>query len=150
MYKRQRDTKANVEEVDKTRIEDKRETKTKEDKKKQSSEYGRVRGVHMSRIRVELGFIRGRGLSSNHSGGDGGTPTGIRSEVKWMSGWEPNIGSKTRNAYMIQKVEGSRRNCQGSSYNYGRQTIKAGELGEQCNNLEGRRDSGNNTSKRSK
>jgi len=56
--------------------------------KKQSSEYGRVRGAHMSRVRVELGFIRGRGLSSNQSGDDGGTQTGIRSEVKWMSGWE--------------------------------------------------------------
>ena len=83
--------------------------------KKQSSEYGRVRGAHMSRVRVDLGFIRGRGLSSNHSGDDGGTQTGIRSEVKCMSGWEPNIGSKTRNANMIQKVEGSRRNCHGSS-----------------------------------
>jgi len=28
---------------------------------------------------------------------------------------KPNIGSKTRNANMIQKVEGSRRNCHGSS-----------------------------------
>ena len=52
--------------------------------------------------------------------------------------------------YMIQKVEGPRQNCNGSSYNYGRQTIKAGERSEQCNNLEGRRDGGNNTSKRSK
>ena len=61
---------------------------------------------------------------------DGGTQMGIRSEVQWMSGWEPNVGSKTRNANMIQKVEGPRRNCHGSSYNYGRQTIKAGELSE--------------------
>ena len=68
-----------------------------------------MRGDHMSRVRVDLGFIRGRGLSSNHSGDDGGTQTGIRSEVKCMSGWEPNIGSKARNANMIQKVEGSRR-----------------------------------------
>ena len=30
---------------------------------------------------------------------------GIRSEVQWMSGWEPpNVGSKTRNANMIKKV----------------------------------------------
>ena len=50
-----RDTKANVEEVDKTRIEGKRATKTKGEK--QSSEYGRVRGAHMSRVRVELGGI---------------------------------------------------------------------------------------------
>ena len=108
----QNDTKANVEVV-KTRIEDKGSPRPK--KKKQSSEYGRVRGAHMSRFRVELRGIRGRGRSSNHSGDDGGTQTGIRSEVQWMSGWEPNIGSKTRNANMIQKVEGSRRNGHGSS-----------------------------------
>ena len=96
-----------------------------------------MRGAHMSTVRVELGGIRGRGRSSNHSGDDGGTQTGIRSEVQWMSEWEPNVESKTRNANMIQKVEGPRRNCHGSSQNYGRHTIKAGELSEQCNNLEG-------------
>ena len=104
----------------------------------------------MSRVRVELGGIQGRGRSSNHSGDDGGTPTGIRSEVQWMLGWQPRVGSKTRNANMIQKAEGPRQNCHGSSYNYGRQTIKACERSEQRNNLEGRSDSGNNTSKRSK
>ena len=82
------------------------ETKTKGEKK-QSSEYGRVRGAHMSRVRVELGGIRMRGRSSNHSGDDGFTQTGIQSEVQWMSGWEPNVGSKTRNANMIQKGGGA-------------------------------------------
>ena len=52
-----RDTKANVEEVNKTRIEDKRETKTKGEKK-QSSEYGRVRGAHMSRVRAKPGHTK--------------------------------------------------------------------------------------------
>ena len=65
-----------------------------------------MRGAHMSRVRVELGGIRGRSLSSNHSGDDGVTQTGIRSEVQWMSGWEPNVGSKTRNANMIPGTEG--------------------------------------------
>ena len=74
-----------------------------------------MRGAHMSRVRVKFGGIRGRSRSSNHSGDDGGTQTGIRSEVQWMSGWEPNAGSKTRNANMIQKVEGLRQNCHGSS-----------------------------------
>ena len=60
----------------------------------------------MSKVRVELGGILGRGRSSNHSGDDGGTQTGIRSEVQWMSGWEPNVGSKTRNANMIQRWKG--------------------------------------------
>ena len=94
--------------------------------------------------------IRGRGRSSNHSGDDGGTQTGIRSEFQWMSGWESNVGSKTRNANMIQKAEGPRQNCHGSSYTYGRQTTKTGERREQCSNLEGRSGSGNNASKRSK
>ena len=67
-----------------------------------------------------------------------------------MSGLEPNVGSKTRNANMIQKVEGPWQNCHGSSYNYGRQTIKACERSEQRDNLEGRADIGNNTSKRCK
>ena len=38
---------------------------------------------------------------------------------------------------MMQKVEGAQQTCHGSSCNYGRQTIKAGERGEQCNNLGG-------------
>ena len=67
-----------------------------------------MRGAHMSRVRVELGGIRGRGLSSNHGGDDGGTQRGIPSKAQWMSGWEPNVGSKTRNTNMIQKVEGPR------------------------------------------
>ena len=103
-----------------------------------------MRGAHMSRLRVELRGIRGRGRSSNHSGDDGGNQTGTRSEVQWMSGWEPNAGSKTRNANMIQKVDGPRENCHGSSWNYDRQTIKAGEW---SNNYEGRSHSGGNTSK---
>ena len=99
--------------VDKTELKTKERPRPKE--KKQNSEYGRVRGAHMSRVRVELGGIRGRGLSSNHGGDDGDTQTGIRSEGQWMSGWEPNVGSKTRNAYMIQEVEGARQNCHGNS-----------------------------------
>ena len=67
-----------------------------------------MRGAYMSMFRIELGGIRGRGRSSNHSGDDGGTQTGIRIEVQWMSGWEPNVGFKTRNANMAQKVEGPR------------------------------------------
>ena len=51
---------------------------------------------------------------------------------------------------MIQKAEGPRHNCHGSSYTYGRQTTKTGERREQCSNLEGRSGSGNNTSKQSK
>ena len=66
-----------------------------------------MRGAHVSRVRVELVGIRGRGRSSNHSGDDGGTQTGTRSEVQCMWGWEPNVGSKNRNANMIQKVEGA-------------------------------------------
>ena len=54
--------------------------------KNQNSEYGRLRGAHMSRVRVELGDIRGRGVSSNHGGDDGGTQTGMPGEVQWMSG----------------------------------------------------------------
>ena len=73
-----------------------------------------MRGAHMSRVRVELGGVRGQGRSSNHSGDDGGTQTGIRSEVQWMTGWEPNVGSQTRNANMKKKVEGPRRNFHGS------------------------------------
>ena len=144
-----RDTKANVEEVNKTRIEDKSETKTNGEKK-QSSEYDRVRGAHMSKIRVGLVGIRGRRRSSNHSGDDGGTQDGNTKR----SPMDVGVGTKHRiqNLKFKHDTEGGgpRRNCHGSSRNYGRQTIKAGELSEQCNNLEGRRDSGNNTSKRSK
>ena len=103
----------------------------------------------MSRGRLGPKVVRARGRSSNH-GDVGGTQEGTLVEVQRDAEVEPNVGAKTRNANMIQKVEGSRRNCHGSSYNYGRQTIRAGELGEQCNNLEERRDSGNNSSKRSK
>ena len=60
----------------------------------------------MSRVRVEPGCIRGWGRSSNHSGDDGGTRTGIRSEVQWMSGWELNVGSKTRNATWYRRWRG--------------------------------------------
>ena len=109
-----------------------------------------MRGARTSKIRVKPGGMRGRGRSSNHSADDGGTQTGTRSEVQRMSGWELNVGTRTRNANLIQKVEGPRQNCHGSSYNYARQTIKACERSEQCNNLEGRSDSGNITSKRSK
>ena len=57
---------------------------------------------------------------------------------------------KARNTKMMLKVEGAQQTCHGISYNYGRQTIKACERSEQCNNLGGRFDSGDNTSKRSK
>ena len=57
---------------------------------------------------------------------------------------------KARNANMMQKVEGAQQTCHGSSYNHGRQNIKACERSEQCNKPEGRCDSGNNASKRSK
>ena len=71
-----RDTKANVEAADKTRIED--ETRDQDQRRRRlNSGYGLVRGAHMSRVRVELGVIRGRGRSSNHIGDDGGTQTGI-------------------------------------------------------------------------
>ena len=52
-----RDTKANVEEVDKTKIEDKRETKTKGEKAE--LRIRPLRGAHMSRVRLKLGVIRG-------------------------------------------------------------------------------------------
>ena len=67
-----------------------------------------------------------------------------------MPRWRQSTVVKDRNANMMQKVEGAQQTCIGSSYNYGRQTIKACERSEQCNNLEGRSDSGSNTSKRSK
>ena len=75
-------------------------------RRKLNSGYGLVRGAHMSRVRVEVGGIRGWGRLSNHIGDDGGTQTGIRSEVQRMLGWEPNVGPKTRNAYEVHDTEG--------------------------------------------
>ena len=51
-----------------------------------------MRGAHMSRVRVELGGIRGRGRSSNHSGDDGGTQTGNTKR----SPMDVGVGTKRR------------------------------------------------------
>ena len=72
--------------------------------KKQSSEYGRVRGAHMSRVRVELGLYEGvayRRIIVE-------TMEVLRREYEAKSygcrDGKPNIGSKTRNANMILKA----------------------------------------------
>ena len=114
-----RDTKANVEEVDETRIEDKRETKTEGEKKTElrvrpcawgsyvqdpcgTRGYTRVEADH--RIIVETMEVLRREYESKSSGCRGGSKTR-----------NANVGSKTRNAKMVQKVEGPRQTCHGSS-----------------------------------
>ena len=63
-----------------------------------------------------------------------------------MPRWRQNTVVKARNANMMQKVEGAQQTCHGSSYNYDRRVNGV----KNVTTLEGRSDSGNNTSKRSK
>ena len=84
-----RDTKANVEAVDKTRIEDKRKTKTK----------GEESRTHRTALCVGLicpgsvwnSLVYEGGVDHRIIGDDGGAQIGTRSEVQRRSGWEPNV-----------------------------------------------------------
>ena len=88
----------------------------------------------MSRGRVGPNVVRARSRSSNNVD-VGGTQKKTLVEVQR----DAEVGTKHSNQSPKRKhdakVEGAQQICHESSYNYGRQIIKACERSEQCNNL---------------
>ena len=101
----------------------------------------------MPRGRVGPKVVRPRSRSSSH-GDVGATQKGTLVEVQWMSGSDPTVGGKNRNANMIQTVQGPWQNYHGPRTKAGR--LLRSERRGHCSNVERRSDGGNNPSKRSK
>ena len=92
-----RDTKRNVEEAGKTRSEDKRDTKTK-------VEESRTQGTALYVGLMCTGSVWNSGVYEGRADHRiivetmGVLEREYEANVQWSSGWEPNVGSKTRNA----------------------------------------------------
>ena len=125
----------------------KRETKTNAGGEPQGTAY-HVR-ARMSRGRVGPNVVGARGRSSNH-GDVGSTQKETLVDSTEMPRWRQSTVVKARNANMMRKVKGHSKPAMEVPITMAGRLLRPVNGVNNVTTLEGRSDSGNNTSKRSK